>query len=38
LRKTYLDEKKKAIEARETVINKIEKRDKEYEDKTMEKS
>jgi len=37
LRKTYVEEKKKAIEAREAVISKIDKKDKD-DDKNMEKS
>ncbi len=38
LRKTYLEEKKRAIEAREAVINRIEKREKDNDDKNVEKS
>eukprot|EP01016_Furgasonia_blochmanni_P005904 TRINITY_DN12332_c0_g1_i1.p1 TRINITY_DN12332_c0_g1~~TRINITY_DN12332_c0_g1_i1.p1 ORF type:complete len:536 (+),score=134.05 TRINITY_DN12332_c0_g1_i1:290-1897(+) len=36
LRKTYLEEKKKAIEAREDVIQKIDKKDKDNNDKLNE--
>jgi len=37
LRKTYLEEKKKAIDAREEVISRIEKREKDNTDKGRDK-
>jgi len=38
LRKTYLEEKKKAIENRETVIQDIAKKEKDNDEKNIEKS
>ena len=38
LRKTYLEEKRKAIEAREEVIQKIEKRERDGKDFQLEKN
>jgi len=38
LRKTYIAEKRKAIDQREAVISKMEKKDKDLDDRNMEKS